>query len=136
MEKISATADSSQMSFDDAISLTGREFLSRHPQATWPDWLDECVTRGGTRDSNGRWVVSYTIAYKEPLKPGEYWDNIQGRRVLCKTNPKTGSAQVIIHRRASAPPFVLFEVAIDARSGEATVLVDTDLSGLNRDDFE
>jgi hypothetical protein len=123
------------MKFDDAQALCETVFIARHPPSTWPSWLAASVTRGGTQDG-GDWVVSYTLAYKEPLNAGEYWREIGGRHVLCKTEPKTGKERVIIHRRASVPPLVLFAARVDARTGAVTVLTDEDITTLNADDFE
>jgi hypothetical protein len=124
------------MNFDDALSISDLAFLSLHPRETWPEGLAACVTRGGSLDQQGQWVMSYTAAQKEPLKPGEYWDTIKGQRVLCKTDPKTGAPRVVIHRRSSVPPVVLFQVSIDPRTGKATILVDEDITSLNVEDFE
>lgn len=124
------------LTFDEALSICDHEFLVRHPRETWPERLATCVIRGGNLDQESRWAMSYTLVRKEPLKPGDYWAEIQGKRVLCRIDSKTGKPQVIIHRRASLPPVVLFEVLIDSHSRKVTVLADADISGLSLDDFE
>jgi len=132
----SAAINASMIDFDAALSICDREFLIRHPREGWPEGISGCLTKGGTLDQSGRWLMSYSAAYKEPIREGEWWADIRGRRVLCKTNPVTGQPQVVLSRRASLPPLVVFEIAIDARSKVIEVLRDTDLATFDCSLFE
>jgi len=53
-----------------------------------------------------------------------------------KRHARTGAPLVIIHRRPSAPPVLLFELAIDPDTGQITVQSDSDISKLGIDDSE
>lgn len=115
------------MDSETAVALATGEFEKRHPRETWPEWLSRCTVLSGTHDEAGRWVVSLTATPKEPLGPGEHWEEVDGRKYLVKVDSATGKEWYVLDR-APLDVFTIFEAVVDPETAEVTVLTDEDPS--------
>jgi len=116
-----------RMDFDTARALAMDVFVELHPKDTWPIWLADHATIGGTRDNRNRWMMSLTVAPPVALNPNEYWEEVDGERVLVSIDPLNGRKWYVIDR-APREVITLFEVVIDPMTGEIAVQVDSNLA--------
>lgn len=119
-----------RMDYNEAAGIAQFIHEKLRPRASRPDWFDDCATVTGSRDREGRWLVSVTLAENEPLEDGEYWEELGGRWSIISPNKVTGEKMVCISR-CGGPVLTVFEVLIDPRDESVDVRVDRDLSDLD-----
>ncbi|WP_156338570.1 hypothetical protein [Chondromyces crocatus] len=122
------------MDDDIAIAFAAEEFERLHPRETWPKWFRKSTSISTSSDNQRRWIVSFSVSYKEPLLEGEQWEQLDNNWYIVKTDPKTMEKMIVFKtpRRTE----IFFEVAIDPETAAVSVLVDKDLSGFDGDDLE
>lgn len=93
-----------------------------------PEWLKPCTTIGYRRDNGNGWIVSFVVAYKEPLRAEEHWEEIDGNWYVVRVDPRTLERSVVF--RTPSRTEVYFEAAVDPETAKVTVLIDRDLSSI------
>ncbi|WP_156339182.1 hypothetical protein [Chondromyces crocatus] len=122
------------MDLEIASAFAAEEFERLHPRGTWPKWIGKSTTISGCRDKQKGWIVSFSVAYKEPLLEGEQWEQINGNWQVVTTDPKTLKKMVVF--RSPRRTEVYFKVLVHHETGAVTVIVDRDLSDFDGDDLE
>jgi len=119
-----------RMDYKEAAGIAQFIYEKLPPKASRPDWFDDCATLSGSRDREGRWLMSVTLAENEPLEDGEYWEELGGHWSIISPDKVTGEKRVVISR-CGGPVLTVFEVLIDPRDESVDVRVDRDLSDLD-----
>ena len=122
----------SRMDGDTAMAFAVSEFEKRHPRETWPEWFAPCTVMGYTRDERDRFVVSFTVTLKEPLREDEHWEKLEGNWYVVRVDPTT-SEKLVIFR--SPPTEKYFEAVVDPQTAEVAVLLDRDLSSFREEEL-
>lgn len=125
----------SKIDFDTAQSLLLDRFIKLHPKDTWPEWLSRSPAFSFTLDKMRQLEMSLTVVPKEPLGPNEFWEEIDGHKMLVRINPVTGKKGIILCK-APRKVITLFKAVVHPETAEVTVLIDTDLSNLAGEEFE
>ncbi len=125
-----------RMDGETAKAFAGEEFEKRHPRETWPEWLRPCTVISYSKDQQQRFVVSFAVSIKEPLRADEHWEEKDGKRQLVKIDPVSPERFVVYMTPKDI--HVYFRATIDPGTAEVTVSIDKDLSSfvgeeLNRD---
>lgn len=123
------------MDFELAKKAALDEFYRLHPRGITPDWVDSCVTVGGTKGHDGTWIIDFTVNPKIQLRENEFWEIRGGRKVLAIIDPKTGQKRMVIHRSVSEP-VVLFRASVSAVIDSVHVEIDSDFSNMDGDLYE
>jgi len=115
------------------LDIAMREFETRHPRESWPEWFTKCMIIRGYESNNNR-LIKITLRHKIQLKPNQYWKEIRGHRVLVNTDPITGKERIVICGGPEVDVEVIFE--IDIASGFTKIITDTDIDLLDGTKYE
>ncbi len=126
----------SKMDFQTARQHAIAAFNEFHPPATVPDWFDDAITIGGTKDDAGNWTIAFTLCPKQPKPDGWYLKRINDRNVMVNRNPNTGEERVVISWTSTIAPVTAFSVRVLSASGQCTVLQDCDVDTLDPGAFD
>ncbi len=116
-----------------AIAFAWDAFEKLHPRDTWPEWLNPCTVIGWSRDKQGRFIVSMTVSYKDPLGADEHLEVKDGETSVIRIDPKTLKRFVVC--REPRRKDTHFKATVDAETTEVTVLIDKGFSHIVGDDL-
>ena len=122
--------------YDVAINMAWKKFEELHPKKDRPEWLEKCISISGNKNQNKNWVVTMILLSKTQLKPNQYWESVNNDTRLIEIDEVTGEHFVVI---CGGPPediHIIFEAEIDTIKNFVKVLVDLDLSILDKTKYE
>jgi hypothetical protein len=96
-----------RMNGEMAKAFAGEEFEKRHPREAWPEWLRPCTVISCGKDQQQRFVVSFSVSVKEPLRANEHWEEKDGKRQVVKVDP--GSLERFVVYRTPSDSRVYFK---------------------------
>ena len=123
------------MNYDEAIALANEALFGHYTQPALPPWFAACVTVGGFKNRQAKWVIRYTAIPYSPLLENQHWDEINGHRVVVEITPLTGERNIVISR-PSPEPIVIFEVLIDPSVHSIEILTCKDLAIIDSESLE
>jgi hypothetical protein len=121
----------------EASKLAWSALSKAQPSGRIPAWIILNATKHVVGDGQNRWVFNIYLFRKRILGPGEYWHpEDDGTKTLRRVDPLTGQHSVLIHYGSEEDRVPLFEVTVDLDSSRVFILRTSDVSGLDRNEFE
>ncbi|HSI87083.1 MAG: hypothetical protein ACAI35_19350 [Candidatus Methylacidiphilales bacterium] len=119
--------------FSKAGNLVIKAFKELQVSRSMPDWFIGNVDAMHAKTSINIWTFSYFLYKKCVLKEGEYWHiNKNGSKMLVFAD-----GSVLINGTPDNYEKVFFfEIDVNVDTGECTIVKETDLATVNKDDFE
>ena len=119
-----------------AVNIAWKKFEEIHPSEIRPGWLEKCITISGNKDKDNNWIIKITLLPKAKLKSNQYWEWVNDNPRLIEIDEMTGEKFVVICGGPAVAIEVLFSVKINLEDASATVIADTDLTGLKESKYQ
>ena len=88
------------------------------------------------KDKDNNWIIKITLLPKAKLKSNQYWEWVNDNPRLIEIDEMTGERFVVICGGPAVAIEVLFSVKTNLEDASATVIADTDLTGLKESKYQ
>lgn len=113
-----------------------KKFEELHSKEDRPKWLEKYISINGNIHQNKNWVIAISLLPKIQLKSNQYWEKVNDHARLIEIDEVTGEHFVVICGGSAEDIHVIFKTEINLIENFIKVIIDTDLTTLDKEKYE